>query len=453
MSAFHLPVLALAICCTGSAAAPAARHARSHPPPTARHARPHPAPVDIAAARAVAVEIRTQAAGKLKDFYATRDFWPIWAASGHIGSAADTLLTLLENADLDGLEPASYRPDDLRAVVRRARSGDSAQVASAELALSEAFAHLVTDMRGHPRIGMTYADPAVKPQRQPPETILRAAAMKPSLRDYLRAMGWMNPQYVRVRKLLAKAREGGNPPSDIGRLRLDLDRARVLPSPWVRHIVVDAASGRLWYYDAGKQVGTMRVVVGAAKTPTPMLAGVVRYAILNPYWNIPDYLIRDKFAPRFAKGETPDSLGFDVLSDWSPNARTLDPTEVDWEAIAKGGKLVRLRERPGGENSMGKVKFIFPNKLGIYLHDTPERALLAKPDRHFSNGCIRLEDAPGLGKWLLGKPLAGLSDQPEQAVPLPVPVPVYITYITVAPTKTGIGFLADIYNRDGRDSG
>jgi murein L,D-transpeptidase YcbB/YkuD len=444
MRFFRIPVLALAVWAVGSATAPAAV------PKSALLKRSRPAATNTAA-RAVAVAIRAQADGKLRHFYASRGFWPIWASSGRIGPEADALLGLLSSADLDGLDPSSYRPADLRAAIGRARGGDPAQVARAELALSQAFAHLVADMRSRPKVGMTYVDPQVKPKRPSPDEILRAAALKPSLRDYLQAMGWMSPQYVRVRKLLAQADRPGAPSADIDRLRVNLDRTRLLPGPWVRHIVVDAASGRLWYYEAGKQVGMMKVVVGATKTPTPMMAGMLRYAILNPYWNIPDYLIRAKFAPRFAKGETPRSLGFDVLSDWSPSARILDSAEVDWRAVASGGKLVRLRQRPGRDNAMGRVKFIFPNKQGIYLHDTPDRGLLAKPDRHLSNGCIRLEDAAGLGRWLLGKPLARLSRAPEQAVPLPVPVPVYITYITATPTRKGIGFLADVYDRDGKN--
>jgi L,D-transpeptidase YcbB len=97
---------------------------------------------------------------------------------------------------------------------------------------------------------------------------------------------------------------------------------------------------------------------------------------------------------------------------------------------------------------MGRVKFMFPNDLGIYLHDTPDRALFAKDNRHFSNGCIRLEDAAGLGLWLLGRPLRAGSTAPEQPVPLTVPVPVYLTYFTATATKAGVGFLDDVYGRD-----
>src|SRR3546814_18519892 len=88
---------------------------------------------------------------------------------------------------------------------------------------------------------------------------------------------------------------------------------------------------------------------------------------------------------------------------------------------------------------MGKVKFMFPNDLGIYLHDTPSRDLLAKPARQFSNGCVRLEDAQRLGRWFFGKPLKPASDKPEQHVPLPQPVPVYLESDELRVGKEGVG--------------
>ncbi|MGQ3065971.1 MAG: L,D-transpeptidase family protein, partial [Sphingopyxis sp.] len=121
----------------------------------------------------------------------------------------------------------------------------------------------------------------------------------------------------------------------------------------------------------------------------------------------------------------------------------------DWPAVAAGDQALRLRELPGGANSMGRVKFLFPNDEGIYLHDTPDRALLGKPDRHFSNGCIRLENASALGQWLLHRSINTKSKTPEQAVALPVEVPVYLTYITAIATERGLAFRDDVYGRDG----
>lgn len=232
-------------------------------------------------------------------------------------------------------------------------------------------------------------------------------------------------------------------------IRLNLERARVLPGPWTRHIVVDAASARLWAYDDGKVEQTMRVVVGKASEQTPMLAGMVRYAILNPYWNVPYDLVQDRIAPKVLKGQSLHAMGYEALSDWGANATVLEPGTIDWTAVAAGRAEPRVRQLPGPDNAMGKMKFMFPNNLGIYLHDTPSRDLFTKTVRHFSSGCVRLEHAAQLGKWLFGKPLKAQSDAPEQNVALPKAVPVYLTYLTVQPTDKGITFLDDDYGRDG----
>ncbi|MDR7155399.1 murein L,D-transpeptidase YcbB/YkuD [Sphingobium xenophagum] len=232
-------------------------------------------------------------------------------------------------------------------------------------------------------------------------------------------------------------------------LALNLERARLLPGPWTRHVVVDAASARLWYYNKGALDGTMKVVVGTEQTQTPLMAGMIRYATLNPYWNIPPDLVQRNVAPKILRGASLKSLNYEALADWSADAAPLPQSAVDWDAVAAGRREVRVRQLPGAGNAMGRVKFMFPNDLGIYLHDTPQRDLFAKADRHFSNGCVRLEDAQRLGRWFFGKAPTLDGDAPEQHQPLPQPVPVFLTYLTAVPTAQGVQFLPDVYGRDG----
>jgi murein L,D-transpeptidase YcbB/YkuD len=251
-------------------------------------------------AKDVALEIRKQAGGQLKNFYASRGFWPLWASTGRIGPEANTLLDLLRTADLDGLEP--YKLAELNEAIDAARTGNPGLVARADILLSRAFARYVSDVRRPGRAKIEYADPKLKPRKLRPATVLRAAALPSSFKNYVSSMGWMSPHYVRLRKLLAASRDKGASEDVLDRIRLNLDRARILPNAWTRHILVDAGSARLWYYQAGKQLGTMRVIVGAAETQTPMMAGNLRYAILNPYWNVPDYLTQKSIAPKILSG-------------------------------------------------------------------------------------------------------------------------------------------------------
>jgi len=232
------------------------------------------------------------------------------------------------------------------------------------------------------------------------------------------------------------------------RIRLNLQRARPLPPAGTRQVVVNIADAKLIMFGQGKQQGEMRVVVGKPNEQTPVMAGLISYAILNPYWNVPTDLVRDRVAPKVLAGQTFEGMHYEALSDWTAHARLLRPDEIDWKAVADGRQEVRVRMLPGGTNWMGKMKFMFPNELGIYLHDFPDKSIFSEDHRQLSSGCVRLSDAPRLGQWLYGRPLETRSPAPEQYVTLPKPVPIYMVYLTVMAGEKGIAYLDDPYGRD-----
>jgi murein L,D-transpeptidase YcbB/YkuD len=178
----------------------------------------------------------------------------------------------------------------------------------------------------------------------------------------------------------------------------------------------------------------------------------MRFAILNPYWNSPADITARKLAPKVVKQGRAylNRQGYQVLSDWSDHAKVIDPMTIDWKAVVAGQVHVRMRQKPGPANSMGKMKFMFPNKQGIWLHDTPEKDVLDEADRLDSNGCVRLADAQRLARWLFGKTLKTKGTRPEQKVALNDKVPVYITYLTAVPSGSSIVFFDDVYGRDSR---
>jgi murein L,D-transpeptidase YcbB/YkuD len=181
-----------------------------------------------------------------------------------------------------------------------------------------------------------------------------------------------------------------------------------------------------------------------------MLASRIHYATLNPYWNIPADLTKKLIAPRVLDQGVGylKAKGYQVLSGYEDDAQVLDPKSVDWKAVADGSVSVRVRQLPGGSNAMGDIKLFFVNSGGIYLHDTPDRALFAKDQRTFSNGCVRLEDAGRLARWLMGSDPKAQGDAPEQHVQLREGVPIYITYLTVQPKDGQLAFLDDVYGRE-----
>jgi L,D-transpeptidase YcbB len=396
----------------------------------------------------ITAEIRAQASGRLEDFYTWRNYQPLWIARDRPGPQTQLLLDYLSTAELDGLKSSKYKPEKLKEALAAADSGDAKNIARAELLFSKSFAKYVADLRKPSRFKKIYRASEMKPKKLKSDALLMTASLPASFADYVSEMAWMSPHYKRLRGQLAQAKRDGAPAETLDRLQKNLARAAVLPGPWTHHIVVDSASGRLWYYQAGKQQGTMRVVVGKPESPTPMLAGKLHYAILNPYWNVPVDLAQKNIAPKMLKGESLSGMGFEALSDWSAAPQKLDPKTIDWAAIESGRQEIRLRQFPGKTNAMGKVKFMFPNDEGIYLHDTPDRELMKQENRHFSNGCIRLEDAEQLGKWLLRAPLRTKSKEPEQIIPLPLPVPIYLTYFSARDTKRGLDFLPDVYGLD-----
>ena len=382
----------------------------------------------------------------ITDFYRAREARPLWLSSPE---AAEELVRLLGTANLDGLDRDRYRVRQLQRALNAARGGDYRAVQRAEQMLSEAFVAYARDLRNAPSLGIYYVDRELVPRAPAPRHLLEAAAAAPSLPQFVARMGWMNPLYGQLRQALANRSYSSE--SQRRTIQLNLERARTLPAGNHRYVVVNSAAQRLYMYENGSVVGSMRVVVGKPHQQTPMMTAFIRYVSLNPYWNVPPDLAAERIAPNVVKSGLPylKSRGYQVLSDWTEKAKLIDPATIDWKAVAEGKREVRLRQLPGPGNAMGKMKFMFPNDEGVYLHDTPEDQLFSEASRLFSGGCVRLEDAPRLAEWLFGNPVrVPRGGKPEQDVPLPAPVPVYLTYMTVLPSGSQLAFYEDIYGRD-----
>lgn len=416
----------------------------------------------IGAAQGVDRALRASIAGRggpheVRSFYAARANQPLWIVDGHVSPAAEKLLDLIASARLDGLDPDDYRPRALVSALKGAASGSPKALGKAEAALTGSFVALARDMRRSRDVGVVYPDAVLRPRVPGVRELLAEAASAPSMADYLDRIGWMNPLYTELRlAALARGAPGVDgveeEPTDSEALRANLDRLRALPADLGRrYVLVDAASARLWMVADGRAQGTMRVVVGKTAEPTPLMAALIKYASLNPYWNLPPDLARSRIAAG-ALSQGPSFLTakrYQVLSDWSDDARPVDPSTVDWQAVADGRIEARVRQLPGPGNAMGRVKFMFPNDKGVYLHDTPDKKLLKEDDRQFSAGCVRLEDAPRLGRWLTGRALPIARARTEQRLDLPQPVPVYIVYRTIAVENGRLVSRPDFYRRDG----
>jgi murein L,D-transpeptidase YcbB/YkuD len=237
------------------------------------------------------------------------------------------------------------------------------------------------------------------------------------------------------------------------RIAINVERAYRLPPTrtFDRYVVIDSGAAMAYLFAGDRVVDSMRIVVGTAKTKTPMMAVLMRNAKANPYWHVPPELVRSLTAKKVGEMGLQyfKDFHYEVLSDWGPNSRIINPATVNWKAIASGKQqpTILVRQLPGPWNSMRNMKFEMPNDFGIYLHDTPHPELFAESDRHLSNGCVRLEDYQRFANWVFGR-MPQFTGQPEQRIDLPRAVPIYMTYLTVDPNMGGVTFRGDPYGFD-----
>ena len=400
---------------------------------------------------APSMQVSPAAAQAVSTFYASRGGAPLWLRSGADSSAARELIGILERAPLDGLDSGPALAAQAQALLARAQTGDPAARSAADRLLSAAWISYVQTIQ-RPPAGMIYADAWVRPRRDTPMQILQRAAAARSLSGYVLKTSEVNPVYAQLRAAAWTQMQSTGGSID-PRVLTSLDRARERPFQQ-KYVIVDAASARLYMIQDGQIVDSMKVVVGKAGpgTQTPMMASTIYYATLNPYWHVSPELVRTLTAKNVLDQGIGylTSRGYQVMPADPNDDRLLDPAKVDWKAVADGTLKVRVRQLPGPANSMGHVKFGFPNAYDIYLHDTPVKALFTEDDRDLSHGCIRLQDAATLTRWMMdGKPDT-TSDAPEQHVLLPTPVPIYITYLTAQAHDGQLSFVDDVYGRDAR---
>ena len=245
----------------------------------------------------------------------------------------------------------------------------------------------------------------------------------------------------------------------IRQIQLTLERWRWLPVDLhSMSVVANIPEFRLRAYDENYKVAlSMNVVVGKAYAhDTPVFTDTMQYIVFRPYWNVPYSIAKAEFLPRVA--HDPDYLakkGFEVVND-RQDIVTSGAVTSDVLAQLRAGKLY-IRQLPGPENSLGLVKFIFPNSSNVYMHDTPAQEFFAKSRRDFSHGCIRLEKPADLAVWVLRENpdwdmdhvQAAMNGTPNQQVNLAHPIPVLILYGTAIVTEDGIvHFYDDIYGHD-----
>ena len=245
----------------------------------------------------------------------------------------------------------------------------------------------------------------------------------------------------------------------IRQIELNMERWRWIPHDLgERYLLVNIADYQLSVVENHRKVMDMKVVVGRNFRHTPVFSDVMKYLVINPYWNVPTKIAVKDLLPRARKDHTYlNKMGFKVYSSWKEDATELDAASIDWAKIAPDSFVFRLRQEAGPANALGRVKFMFPNRFAVYLHDTPSKNMFKRTHRGFSSGCIRLEKPLELAAYLLqgqaggtrGEIAAAIASGERIVLPVKAKIDIHLLYWTAWVDDSGIlHFRDDIYGRD-----
>ena len=305
------------------------------------------------------------------------------------------------------------------------------------------------------------APPQSGPQPEPPPQIL-STSQSDALKRFQRRHGEKadgilgSATYAELsRPLSARARQ----------IELTMERWRWLPEELTSApIIVNIPQFRLFAFestaDSEAQIRQMDVIVGKAyqATQTPVFSAAMTYIVFRPYWEVPYSIARKEIVPGTRRDPNYlDRHQMEIVRGFGDTA-VLPQSADNLDAVAAG--TLRIRQRPGPDNSLGLIKFMLPNPYNVYLHSTPAQALFGDSRRDFSHGCIRVSDPVGLAQyvlrdspeWTREKILAAMNDGADSfTVPLKTPIRVFIVYGTVLATENGeVLFFDDIYGHDER---
>lgn len=278
--------------------------------------------------------------------------------------------------------------------------------------------------------------------------------LKEALKKFQYAMG-LKPDGLPGKETLEQLNKSAE--YRVKQIVLNLERLRWEPRTLGEdYIMINIPEYKMHAYKNGKKQFEMKIIVGKYMTKTPIFSDTIEYVVFNPTWTVPMSIMKNEMLPRLRNGDIFLSREhFSLYNGYGSDANKINPYAVDWEDIQPSDFSFRIVQEPGPWNALGSVKFIFPNDMDIYLHDTPAEYLFQRTDRSFSHGCMRIEKPHYFAEYLLDKQLSNKEIQAKfdsyrtQTVMLENKVPVFITYHTAWVDEDGIvNFRKDIYRFD-----
>jgi murein L,D-transpeptidase YcbB/YkuD len=367
-------------------------------------------------------------------FYQQHDYRLIWSDARRPAPAMAALVRALRASDEEGLDPRRYGVDAIDSLRRSFDPAHAADAADIDIRCTWAYLQYAWDLT-HGATAPQDIDRQWRAARGDVDlqAALEDATANNHVEESLHALAPSAPQYQGLRHQLTLHKRDG----EGAQIRANMDRWRWMPADLGdRYVLVNIPAYRLDVVEHDRSVLAMKVVVGTTANPTPILADRMTTIVFSPYWNIPDDIAAKEIQPKVEK-----------------DPEYLEKHDMEYDEEGK-----HFRQRPGKGNSLGMVKFLFPNHFNVYLHDTPSRSFFERVERDFSHGCVRLERPMDLAKYVLrdkpewteDKISAAMQRGVEQAVPLKTPLPVYLTYFTAWEENGELRTAPDVYGYDRR---
>jgi L,D-transpeptidase YcbB len=474
--------------------APALADAIVITPPAAQAAE---APVTAPPAFSLAAEIserlkRDKASGGEREdrdaaakFYDTRQGEPLWVTASGLTKRADTASAFIATADDWGLSASAFKLPELKASADIPR----ADLADAEVAMTLSALKYARHARGG-RMDPMQLGKSIdrKAQLLPPATVLADLAKSDAPEATLKGFHPAHPQFEKLRQKYLMAKAGQNvlepvvpvavavedpakpgakkkvaaavpqppsPPTMTKKLLANMEEWRWMPAMGDTHINPNIPEFMVRVVRSNKVVHAERIVTGKTDTPTPIFSDEMRTVVFQPFWNVPESIKIKELQPQLMRSS--GALGKAGLKA-AYNGREVNPAEVDWGNADM--RQYHIFQPPGGANALGQVKFLFPNKHDVYMHDTPSKSLFANASRAYSHGCMRVRDPLKLAEVILSMDkgwdmprvveLANRGPQNNE-IPLSKKIPVHVTYFTTVVDDDGkLKTFSDIYGHEAK---
>ena len=238
----------------------------------------------------------------------------------------------------------------------------------------------------------------------------------------------------------------------------NLERRRWMPRVEEEfYVQVDVPGFKVRIFKDGEAIHTTRVVVGKPNYQTAIFSDEIELVVVNPYWNVPASIVAEEMLPRLREDPTYYSQrNFELRAGWDSRG-SLDPTTINWNEVSGSNFPYHWRQRPGRGNALGTVKFLFPNRHSIYLHDTPSKSLFQRTTRAYSHGCIRVYKPLEFAEALLTLETKISANRIRREIGgdnktfvLENKIPVHITYITIWVENGRVIYRNDVYGHDRR---